>query len=319
MNKTFNILLSVVGLTLILGLLPSCGGSKPNTEYDAAAKHFAADESLSPIIDEELDIFHFRSKRDSIHPLYISEQEAMEKLMNREIWLAFTTRKLSEQEENQLKEMQLKPRIYPLAYDALALIVNKDNPDSLITVDQFIKILTGEITEWKEIYPQSKLKTIRMTFDNPRSSTVRFCVDSILQGREFKTDGNVKAVNTSREVVDYVEKHKNAIGIVGSIWLNDQRDTTNVTYGRNIRVMRVSRSDEATPYNSYDPSQWNIAYAYYPFIRTIYALCTDPRSTGVPRAFANFCWLPEPGQRIFFNAGLFPARADYSVRDVVIH
>ena len=53
--------------------------------------------------------------------------------------------------------------------------------------------------------------------------------------------------------------------------------------------------------------------------QAIYALCIDPRSDGVPRAFANFCWHPNPGQLIFFNAGLFPGRADYSVRDVVIH
>jgi phosphate transport system substrate-binding protein len=54
-------------------------------------------------------------------------------------------------------------------------------------------------------------------------------------------------------------------------------------------------------------------------IRTIYAISIDPRSRGVPRGFANFCWLPNPGQLIFWNAGLFPARADYSVRDVVIN
>jgi len=125
-------------------------------------------------------------------------------------------------------------------------------------------------------------------------------------------------VQTSREVVDYVEKHRNAIGIVGSIWLNDQRDTTNMVYGRNIKVMRVSNSSEATPSNSYDPSQWNIAYNYYPFIRTIYALVTDPRSSGVARRLGNFCTLPD-GQLVIFNAGLFPAQADYSVRDVVIH
>jgi len=319
MNKTFNILLSVVGLTLFLGLLPSCGGGKPKSNYvNKASKYFAADESLSPIIDEELDIFHFRTHRDSIYPMYISEQEAMDKLMNQEVWLTFTTRQLTENEKTILKEKNYTPKVYALAYDALALIINKDNPDSLITVDQFVKILTGEITEWKQIYPESKLKNIRMTFDNPRSSAVRFCVDSILHGREFKTDGNVKAVQTSAEVVADVEKYPNSIGIVGSIWLNDQRDTTNLTYRRNIKVMRVSRAETATVANSYDPSQWNIAYNYYPFIRTIYSICIDPFTNSVPRAFANFCWLPEPGQRIFFNAGLFPARADYSVREVVV-
>ncbi len=304
----------------VLGLLASCGGNKQqDTAYQEQCRYFAADESLQPIIDEELDSFHDRSKRDSIHPLYISEQEAIEKLMNKEVLLVFTTRTLTPNEESTLKAQQYNPRVIALAYDGLALIVNKANPDSMITVDQFRSIMAGEVTKWADLYPDSKLGSIKMVFDNPRSATVRFCADSIMQGKAIKTDGgNVQAANTSAEVVDYVENHENAIGVVGSIWLDDQRDTTNLIYNRTVKVMRVSRASEATKANSYTPDQYNIAYNYYPFIRTIYALCIDPRSTGVPRAFSNFCWLPNPGQLIFYHAGLFPARADYSVRDVVI-
>ena len=309
-----------IALTLsALGLFASCGGNKQqDTAYREQCRYFAADESLSPIIDEELDIFHMKSKRDSIHPLYISEQEAMDKLMNQELLLVFTTRALTSGEEQTLKSLKYKPRCIALAYDALALIVNKANPDSLITVDQFRRIMAGEVSQWSELYPGSRMGKISVAFDNPKSATLRYVVDSVMQGKPVKTDGNVRAAMTSAEVVDYVESHENAIGVVGSIWLNDQRDTTNLTYNRGITVMKVGRSETATRDNTYKPSQWNIAYAYYPFIRTVYAICIDPRSTGVPRAFTNFCWLPNPGQLIFFNAGLFPARADYSVRDVEI-
>jgi len=309
----------IVLTVLALGLLASCGGNKQqDTAYKEQCRYFAADESLSPIIDEELEIFHMKSKRDSIHPLYISEQEAMEKLLNREVLLVFTTRRLTPNEESTLKAQQYNPRCIPLAYDALALIVNKSNPDTLINTEQFRSIMAGEVTQWKELYPDSKLGKISVAFDNPKSATLRYVVDSIMEGKPVKTDGNVRAAMTSAEVVDYVESHENAIGVVGSIWLNDQRDTTNLTYNRGITVMKVGRGETASRDNTYKPSQWNIAYAYYPFIRTVYALCIDPRSSGVPRAFANFCWLPNPGQLIFFNAGLFPARADYSVRDVEI-
>jgi phosphate transport system substrate-binding protein len=317
MNRTqFNILF--IGLSLFIGLFPSCGNKPSDDTYNQQSKYFAADESLSPIINEELDIFNMKNKRDSIYPLYISEQEAVEKLMNQEVLLVFTTRRLTPNEEETLKQMKYRPTCTELAYDALALIVNKENSDTLITVDTFRKIMAGEVTQWRDIYPDSKLGKIKVAFDNPKSATLRYVVDSIMQGKELKTDGNVKAAMTSAEVVEYVENNKNAIGVVGSIWLNDQRDTTNLTYNRNITVMKVGRASEARRENTYKPSQWNIAYNYYPFIRTIYAICIDPRSTGVPRAFKNFCWLPNPGQLIFFNAGLFPARAEYSVRDVVI-
>lgn len=309
----------ILGLTLSIGLFPSCGNKPSDDSYKQQARYFAADESLSPIIDEELDIFLLKSKRDSIYPLYISEQEAIEKLMNKEVLLVFTTRALTPNEEATLKAQRYNPRCIPLAYDALALIVNKSNPDSLITVENFRKIMAGEITTWKELNPNSKLGKIRVAFDNPKSGTLRFVVDSIMKERSVKTDGNVKAAMTSAEVVEYVENHENAIGVVGSIWLNDQRDTTNLIYNRTIKVMRVSKATEAKRANSYTPDQYNIAYGYYPFIRTLYAICIDPRSSGVPRAFSNFCWLPNPGQLIFWNAGLFPARADYSVRDVIIN
>ena len=311
-------LFAVTALTACL--LASCGGNPQQDEaYKEQCRYFAADESLSPIIDEELDSFHYRSKRDSIHPLYINEQEAIEKLMNQEVLLVFTTRALTPNEESTLKALKYNPRTIALAYDGLALIVNKANADSMITVDQFRRVMAGEATQWTDLYPASKLGKIKMVFDNPRSATVRFVADSIMQGRTIKTDGgNVQAANTSAEVVEYVESHENAIGVVGSIWLDDQRDSTNLIYNRSVKVMRVSRAEVATRQNSYTPDQYNIAYNYYPFIRTIYALCIDPRSTGVPRAFTNFCWLPNPGQLIFFHAGLFPARADYSVRDVEI-
>lgn len=318
MNRTqFNNF--IIGLALSIGLFPACGDKPSDNEYKQRARYFAADESLSPVIDEELDIFNMKNKRDSIYAIYTNEQDAIEKLLNREVLLVFTTRTLTPKEEEIIKSYQYRALIYPLAYDALALIVHKNNPDSMITVNNFRKIMSGEVTSWKDLNPDSKLKNIKVVFDNPKSATLKFVVDSIMQGKKVKTDGNVQAAMTSAEVVKYVEEHENAIGVIGSIWLNDQRDTTNLIYNRTIKVMRVSRADEATRANSYTPDQYNIAYGYYPMIRTIYAISTDPRSRGVPRAFANFCWLPNPGQLIFWNAGLFPARADYSVRDVVIN
>jgi len=320
MKQLFN---TIVGLTLALGLLPSCGG-KPNPyaktgeDYKQAVKCFATDESLSPIMDEQAAAFTNKTHRE-LFPLYMSEQEAIEKLLNIDVYMAITTRRLTPNEEKSIKNKQHNPRTMALAYDAIALIVNKDNPDSVMVVDNFKKILTGEVTRWKEIYPETTLDdTIRVAFDNPRSSAVRFCNDSILRGQTMKTSGNIRAQETTRLVIDYVEKHKNAIGIIGSNWLDNNRDTTSLTYGRGIKVMAVGyRPDVA-----YEPLQYWIAYGKYPFIRTIYAICTDPReprSGGDQRRFLHYLTNPgEQGQLIFFNAGFFPAQADLEERNVVL-
>ena len=307
-----------VGLTLILGLFLACG-NKPNPEleeaYQKAASVLAADESFYPIIDEEL--YYFQNQTlDSITPLYINEQDAVKKLMKLETWLAFTTRDFTEKERQNLIDRKYMPRAVPIAYDGLAIIVNNANPDSCITVKDFARVLKGEVTKWSELYPQNKLGEIDVVFDNPLSSTVRWCVDSILGGQQFSAK-NIGAVQTSAAVIDYVEKHENSLGIIGSNWLNDKRDTTNVTFKKNITVMGVSKMKTAEKYNSWKPYQYYLYNGNYPLRRTIYALLNDPRPNGIATGFTHFIQLPK-GQKIILRSGLLPRSANMNVRDVIV-
>ena len=321
MNRTqFN---NIVGLTLILGLFLACGNKPKNDlgyDYEAAAGFFAADESFHPILDEELEVFikvfnRNLPKKDTLKACYMSEQDAVQMLMKNETWLVFTTRQLTEKERKNLQDRSFSPREMAIAYDGLALITNQQNTDSCISIKDFIRILRGEATKWSDIYPSSKLGDIDVVFDNPLSSTVRFCVDSILGGEQI-TSTNIGAVLKSSEVVDYVERTPNAIGIIGSNWLNDKRDTTNVTFRRDIRVMGVSRLDSATARNSFQPYQGYLYNGNYPLVRTIYAIINEPR-TGAPTRFANFCRLPQ-GQTIILRAALLPVIANLNVRQVNI-
>ena len=235
--------------------------------------------------------------------------------MKLETWLAFTTRDFTPKERQNLIDRKYMPRAIPIAYDGLAIIVNNANPDSCITVKDFARILKGEITKWNELYPQSKLGEIDVVFDNPLSSTVRWCVDSILDGQQFSAK-NIGAVKTSAAVIDYVEKHENSLGIIGSNWLNDKRDTTNVTFKKNISVMGVSKMETAEKYNSWKPYQYYLYNGNYPLRRTIYALLNDTRN-GVPSGFTHFIQLPK-GQKIILRSGLLPRSANMNVRDVII-
>ncbi|MBR4565511.1 MAG: substrate-binding domain-containing protein [Prevotella sp.] len=316
--NAFNRSLKFFGLSLILGLFLACG-NKPNPEqeeaYQKAAAIFTADESFYPILDEEL--YYFQNQTlDSITPVYINEQDAVRKLMKLETWLAFTTRDFTVKERKNLIDRKYLPRAIPIAYDGLAIIVNNTNPDTCITVKDFARILKGEVSEWKEIYPQNKLGVIDVVFDNPLSSTVRWCVDSILGGKQFSAK-NIGAVKTSAAVIDYVEKHSNSLGIIGSNWLNDKRDTTNVTFKKNITVMGVSKMDSAKSYNSWQPYQFYLYNGNYPLRRTIYALLNDTRN-GVPSGFTHFIQLPK-GQKIILRSGLLPRTANMNVRDVIVN
>lgn len=53
------------------------------------------------------------------------------------------------------------------------MITHLGNPDSLISVKDIRRILTGDAKQWKDIYPASRLGDISLVFDNKNSSTVR--------------------------------------------------------------------------------------------------------------------------------------------------
>ena len=315
-KRTFNIL---VGLTLTLGLLWSCHNKPKNGRtdtYSSGTMTFVSDESFSPIIEEAREVFEHTYPQATIKPIYTNELDGINMLMERKVWLTVASKRLRESQMKNLKDRKYVARCIPIAYDGLALIVNNENPDTCISIKDIKRVLTGEVTKWSEVYPNSKLGDFDVVFDNAKSSTVHFCIDSILGGKPINSP-KVEAVKKSAEVINYVSAHKNAIGIIGSNWLNDARDSTNVTFKKNIRVVSVSRLDEATPMNSWKPYQFYIYNGNYPLVRTIYAICTDPRQ-GLPWGFCNFLQSPI-GQKIFFKAGLLPARGNMAVREVVVN
>lgn len=316
-KNTFNIL---VGLTLTLGLLWSCHNKPKNSRtdtYSSGTMSFASDESFSPIIEEMREVFEHTYPEAKVKPIYTNELDGINMLKETKVWLTVASRRLKESEVKDFADLKKYiARSIPIAYDGLALIVNNENPDTCISIKDIKRILSGEVTKWNEVFPQNKLGTFDVVFDNAKSSTVHFCVDSILGGKPINSP-NIEAVKKSEEVINYVSAHKNAIGIIGSNWLNDARDTTNVTFKKNIRVVSVSRLDNATAMNSWKPYQYYIYNGNYPLVRTIYALLTDPRQ-GLPWGFANFLQSPI-GQKIIFKAGLLPARGNMAVREVVVN
>ncbi len=310
-----NLFYIFVGLTMLFGL-SSCE-DKPKDgrtdTYSSGAAQFASDESFSPILDELVQVFEATYPKADLTPIYTNEIDGVNLLLNDSIYLAIAARNFTQKEFDNLKERGFQPKAIPLAYDGLALICNNQNTDSCISVKDVKRILSGEVKNWNEINPGSKRGEIWVCFDNKQSSAVHYCVDSILGGKPINSP-NIFAAKTSKEVIEYVEKTPNAIGVIGSNWLNDKRDTTNTTFKKNITVMSVSKLDEANEMNSWKPYQVWLLNNRYPFVRTIYALLNDPRR-GLPWGFAHFIEQPT-GQLIILKSGLLPVRGEIMIRDV---
>lgn len=267
----------------------------------------AVDDCFSPILEEEIAVFTGLNTEAQIEPLYSGERQLFDQLFADSVRLLVAARDLTEAERNHIKEkLRLTPRTQKIATDAIALIVNPLNKDTLMTLSQLRKIMTGEITKWKELNTAGKTtfdQEIQVVFDHPASSTLRFIADSIVGGKQVSE--RLRALNGNKEVIDYVASTPNAMGVIGVNWISNPTDSTKLSFDKKIRVLSLSRSEVATPDNSYKPYPAYLAIGHYPLVRDMYVILTDLRET-LPAGFVSFI-AGDSGQRIILKAGLVPA------------
>jgi phosphate transport system substrate-binding protein len=292
----------------ILLILLSCSGKQKQMRTDTYTSGFAVivgDDCYTPIVEAEMAVFEGLNPDASLMPLYMDEVEAVNMLLKDSLRLAIMARDLTDAEKEVIKakNKNLNPRSQKIAIDGIALIINRENADSLISTSQVHEIMTGGITSWKQLNPQSKLDDIAVVFDNPNSSTVRFIKDSICMGKPFYE--GLRAQDNNEAVLDYVAKTPNAMGVIGVNWISNPNDTTNLSFIDKIRVMSLSRTTPATEDNSFQPLPAFLALGDYPLTRDVYVVLTDLRGT-LPAGFTDFL-VRETGQRIILKAGLVPA------------
>lgn len=288
--------------------------TRTDTEKSGYAQ-IASDDCFAPIVKEELDVFTGLNPEAEVQPIYTGEKEVYELLLKDSIRLIIGTRELNEAEVAQIKAKKLSPRTLRLAGDGLALIINRANTDSIMSTQTLKKIMTGEITDWKELSPnkKSKLGQIQVVFDNPSSSTLRYIEENITSGQPLHN--SLRALNTNVEVIEHVQKTPNALGIIGVNWISNPNDSTKLSFNSTIRVMAVGKSDEATIDNTFKPFPVYLNNGDYPLTRNVYIIITDLRETlpsGVMKFFAS-----DAGQRIILKAGLVPGTRP--TRDIVLH
>lgn len=294
--------------SLILMLVVSACSNKPakpqrtDTTTSGVAM-IASDDCFAPIIEEEIDVFEALNHEASLIPIFGNEVEVMNLLLQDSVRLVISARELTETEKEFLKTKKLQPRTQKIAVDGIALITNVENTDSLISMSTLKQIMTGKIDSWKQINPNSKYDNIAVVFDNANSSTVRFVKDSINRGEPLAV--NLRAQDNNKAVIDYVARTPNSMGVIGVNWVSNPRDTTNLSFADNIRVMSVSKSDVATVSNSYKPFAAYLALNEYPLRRDVFVILSDLRGT-LPAGFVNFI-VGDQGQRIILKAGLLPA------------
>jgi phosphate transport system substrate-binding protein len=257
-----------------------------------------ADESLKPIVEAEVETFNALHKRAHIDVIYLPEADAIAAMLKEDtLKMAIVTRKLTSDERKYLMEtVKVRAREEGLAVGGIALIVNRDNPDTLLSINNLKDLLAGKANTWKQVGGHTN-NGIEIVFDNPNSGLIRQVKDSVAKVKTLPA--NCFAVKNNEAVVDYVAKNRNALGLIGLEWISDRDDTTSNSFLNKIKVVALA-GDSA----NFQPYQAYLALKYYPLMRTITAINREGR-TGLATGFAAF-FASERGQRIVLKAGLVP-------------
>lgn len=282
-------------------LATSCGSNyrKPAGWRTSDDVHIAVDETFRDIMEEEIETFGLLNPASAMKPVYCSEDSAIRMLLRDSVRCAITTRKLSKDELDVLKNYKLDAKQAMIATDAFALIVSKDNPDTLITVPEIRDIVSGRITRWEQLKHSGKKGELKLVFDNSGSSTVRYMRDSLLAGQQVA--GNLYAQGSNQAVIDAVKDNPEIIGVVGANWLKGKSDSVLTSFENlDVKVLKVARKDGKNEIG-WRPYQYRILTGDYPLIRSVYVILTDPRVRSYTRSFFYFL-KGQKGQTIICNS-----------------
>jgi len=294
----------LVNLGFLL-LMISCKSRGPKALDETPTRGnitISVDESFQPLIDTEVFTFTSLYQNAFVNPLYKPEFDVVNDFIDDSVKVMVTSRKLSDDQIQYLKDKLIVVRSVTFAYDALALITNLENLDTLLSYNNVRDIFKGQVKNWKDIDGKSKLGKISVIFDNTKSGNIRYFKE-LFEITDTLGD-NFFAVNNNAEVIDYVSRNPDAMGIVSVNWISDLDDPRSRSFLSKVNVLAISQQF-VNDGSFYRPYPGSIADKSYPFIREVYITSRETFS-GLGSGFLQWA-TGEQGQRIVLKSGLVPA------------
>jgi len=300
----------IINFLLILLIISGCKsgpGDEPTDTLRSGTTAIALDDSYTFLFETLVRVFQDENPEAKVNMMVKNEAEAIQALLNDSCKVIVLNRAFTTNELAIFKNKNIYPKSIKFAYDAVALIIHPDNPDSTIDVEDLKLLLTGKITKWDQLGKNGD-KDVLVVFDKPNSANFHYMKDTLLKGQELQK--NCFGVNSNKEVIDYVSKNKNAIGIISAGWITDDYSNAAKAFLKTIKVMGVGNKSSN---KYYKPYQYYIAEANYPFTRSVYLINRQTRM-GLGTGFVNFVCRGDKGQLILTKAGLVPVYLH--VRDI---
>ncbi len=172
--------------------------------------------------------------------------------------------------------------MHHVAWDALVVIANKDNPVDTISVDQIKKVLVGDIKNWKDLGGSDEPLTLFVR--KGKKGGVGMMVREMVfndRNQDFSPDAKVK--KSSGPLEKSIGGMTSGIGISG---------ISSAKKNKKLKILKVG---------GMAPTKENISSGKYVLHRPLY-LTTKGKPSGEVKKFINFV-LSEEGQDIISKQG----------------
>lgn len=214
------------------------------------------------------------------------------------IVIANSSREMEPAEKEQARQKTGKtPVEWVVAYDALAVYVNKNNPVETLTLDALAGIYgeAGTINVWSQLGVDMKAlgaqdEIVRISRQNS-SGTYAYFREKVLHKKDFKMGS--KDMSGSKDVVELVTRTAGAIGYSGMGYHTD-----------NVKFVKIA-AKAGEP--GCGPSLENVTSGRYPLARSLLMYTLGQPE---PAVKAYLDWILSPaGQDIVKQAGYVPVAA----------
>lgn len=184
MKKTAAAILTVL---VIISALTACktdirpGAVSPGTSPAAGKLAVVGSTSIGPLIEKLAVAYKKTNAGISVEIQQVGSSAGIQATIDGSADIGMSSRDLTQEELSK----GLKP--VHIAMDGIAVIVNKQNTVSDLTVDQITKIFTGEIANWKEVGGADKAITV---ISREEGSGTRTAFEELMKlQKEVEKDG----------------------------------------------------------------------------------------------------------------------------------
>jgi phosphate transport system substrate-binding protein len=177
----------------------------------------------------------------------------------------------------------------PVALDALAVYVNKENAVKSLTMEQVAKIFLGEVTNWKDV--GGTPGNIVLYGRENSSGTYVYFKEHVLANKDFPT--KYQALPGTGAVVNAVAKDKGGVGYGG------------IGYATDIKTIPITKDAGGMPI---EPTMANVLSGAYPISRQLFWYTAGP-AEGTVKAFQDWVLSPE-GQKVVSEKGFYPLKGE---------